>query len=171
MVSTSLILAALLAGAAQDRPDPAPITPFPTDEELVATFAAAHPTAQVLTLQPTPAPPLGSRVLSRKMCGTARIEGRIEPFVVLSQWRDPAIDDTIVSTFPGGPRPIPETAGWKARTSFPVLIDHNGEGEIDRHDRNLAVMARHAALMVCQDLRAPEGVQWVIKPEAADPVR
>lgn len=165
MLSTSLVVAALLLGAVQDRPTPTPVTPFPTDEELVATFTATHPTAEILTLEPAPTPRAGAHVLFRRICGVARVDDRIEPFAMISSWQDPAIDDTVKLVLPGAPPQPPAVAGWKTRTSFPILVDSNGDGEIDRADRNLAAMGRLVALTSCPNLRPPEGVTWMVKAE------
>ena len=165
MLSISPVLAALLVGAGQDRPGPTPVTPFPTNEELTAAFATAHPEAEILTVSPSPTPTAGALVQFRKLCGVARVDDRLEPFSVTSTWNDPATGDTVTLILPGAPPRPPAVAGWKTRTSFATLADHNGDGDIDRIDRNLAVMGRLGALMSCPDLRPPEGVTWVIKPE------
>ncbi len=170
MFSMSLIAVALLTTAGQERPAPAPLTPFPTDDDLTTAFASAHPDAEILSLSPSPTPASDAGVQYRRICGLARVDDRIEPFSVVTTWNDPATSGSV--TLVGAPPRPPVVAGWKTRISFATLVDHNGEGEIDRVDRNIAVMARRTALMSCRDLRAPEGVTWVIEPEPhPDPAR
>ena len=143
--------------------DPRP--PRPTDDELMSAVHAERPAASILSMDFRESNRGGARI----GCGVIEIGGHAEPFSVIAAWKEPS--GIVITVNGGAPRPEPP-AHWAIRISVPSRSDHDGDGDIDRTDRNYDVVDRMQAKMWCNDLQPPAGVVWAMELEPdPDPVR
>jgi hypothetical protein len=159
-MSPGLILVlGLMAQDMAERP------PRPSDDAMLAPLLEQRPGARVVSID-FHEPPRGG---GRTACGLLDIEGTIEPFALLAAWQDSRPPVVIQH---GAPRPSPEPAGWRLHNIAAERPDRNGDGVVDRGDRNGNTLSRKLALAVCDDLQPPQGVTWATEMEAdPDPVR
>lgn len=159
----STVLAAYLALGFPQTADTRP--PRPSDEQMLAAVHAERPDARILSHAFKDTPRGGGRV----GCGLIDVADTVEPFSVFAAWTDRT--GTVVRV-EGAPPPEPETPHWMVRVSAPSHADHNGDGDIGRHDRNRDVLERLGARMWCSDVQPPEGVVWAMELEQdPDPAR
>jgi hypothetical protein len=173
----SSVLAALVAlvlpqDAATER------LPRPTDDALLAALQAKAPGARIVSSEFHDTPRGGARA----GCGLIEIGGEIEPFHILTSWKEalperaPVVvmitqgEDGVERRHPDGPLPA-EPAHWRTWINAPVLEDLDGDG-VDRRDRNRAISERRMALLMCKTLTRPGGEAWVTEFEPdPDPAR
>lgn len=145
MLTLSLIAAAV--GLLQTAPNPER-PPRPTDEQLLSALLAERPGARLLS-----STFVDTRVGARSVCGTAEINGAMEPYSLSAAWLD---------------------GQWKLSVTAPGKPDWDADGDIDRDDRNLNTAYRKLALILCRDLNPitpPNGVTWVLtaEPDPSEP--
>ncbi|MCS6625561.1 hypothetical protein N0B44_21855 [Roseibacterium beibuensis] len=142
------------------EPDPAPVRSSrtyrvtesatrPSDEEALDMLREGSPTARVLSYRFRDA--LRG---ARTACGLVEINGKPEPFNIMTSRREDA-----------GP--------WRTRVVAPVHGDRDGDGDVDRLDRNRDVADRRLALIFCNDhdpITEPDGADWQLEFEP-DPDR
>lgn len=141
---------AVLALFPADEPQP----PRPTDAQLIAELVSARSGIDVLNYSvQTFADGAGHAV-----CGTARIDGRIEPFSVSTMWgpswlREPADPD--------GHNPVREPDHWIVMTIAPGASPAEGIVATPQGRRQWDALARKQTLSLCPDLKAPQDTLWV----------
>ncbi|MFN3669481.1 MAG: hypothetical protein ACK4VY_09250 [Brevundimonas sp.] len=130
----------------------------PTDEQLIAALREQRPEAQILYHAFEETSQGGGRV----GCGMIEIGGTVEPFAVFTAWD---FGSQSVVRMDGAPPPPPEEAQWRIFVTAPTQADRDGDGAVDRSDRNGNVLDRKLALAVCDDLQPPSGVTWAVELE------
>ena len=157
------VLAAFLALGIPQTQEPRP--PRPTDAQMLAAVQTERPDARILSHAFKEPPRGGGRV----GCGLISVAGTVEPFSVFAAWSDRG---RAVIRVEGAPPPEPEAPHWMVRVNAASHADHNGDGEIDRHDRNRDVLERMGTRIWCRELQPPEGVVWAMELEPdPDPAR
>lgn len=135
--------------ATQGREQPAPRPdPRPSDEQMLAMVTEGRPNARILSYRFRDV-----RRGGRAGCGLVEVDGDPEPFHVSTG--------------------LPEVgASWRTRLRAPTHGDRDGDGDIDRADRNRDIADRRLALIFCEQdpIAAPEGVEWRLEIEP-DPDR
>ncbi|QTC91859.1 hypothetical protein [Brevundimonas goettingensis] len=138
----------------------------PGDDQLIAAVQTERPAGRILSQDFKESPRGGARI----GCGLIEIEGHIEPYSVMAFWETPS-GTTVYLTSPDGARlpgqgdRTPEPAHWDITVSAPGRADNDGDGDIDRMDRNRDVMSRLHTRTLCRDLHPPAGVVWSMEIE------
>lgn len=161
-----LLLTAYLtqaAAAPTERP------PRPSQEQLLAAVLDETPNARIVSSSFEPG----------RGCGLIEIGGTLEPFAVRTAWKEdrpgaPVVSSIAVRGEDGQMREHrvdPKPPHWEIIAVAPSRTDFDGDG-MDWRERNMDVLARRTALLMCPALTAPEGTVWNVEPESdPDPVR
>jgi hypothetical protein len=169
-------MAALLAMVAPQTPVAQP--PRPSDARLLEAVLAETPGGRILSSAFGPTPRGGGW----NGCGLIERDGVIEPFAVLTLWKEAQTSAVIISRITTRdedgrpvtheiPPPPAESSQWAVSVSVAKNRDLAGDG-IDRFDRNMDVLSRKRALASCPDLVPPAGVVWAVDLEPhPDPAR
>lgn len=158
-----LALMMVLIQAESERP------PRPTDDVLLAAVRSDNPAAEILSHSARDA-----RDGARVICGTARVNGQVEPFHALAIWdRSGGLANVIVNGDTGQPLRPAEPDHWKVSAVLPEHQDDDGDGVQTRYERNIDALDRKLTLQVCRDLTPPERTVWTTEiernPDPAQP--
>lgn len=156
MIPAGLVLVlGLMAQDMAERP------PRPSDDAMLARLLERCPGSRVLSIRFHETPTGGSR----GACGLIDIDGAIEPFALLAAWAE-SRPPVIVQE--GAAPPPPEPAGWHLYDIAPEHADGNGDGVLDRAERNIDTLRRKLALSSCErgsPIVQPPDVHWTLELE------
>ncbi|WP_332677642.1 hypothetical protein [Brevundimonas sp.] len=127
---------------------------------MLAQLLDGRTGARVLSISFRETPLGGGRVA----CGLIDIDGTIEPFALFAAWQ-PIRPPFVLQE--GVPPPPPEPAGWRLSDVAPKPADQNGDGVIDRAERDINTLGRKLALATCEEITPPPGVRWALELERA----
>ena len=135
--------------------------PRPSDDVMLAQLLERRPGSRMLSIHFSETPRGGGRAA----CGLIDIGGVVEPFALLAAWQD--VQPSVILR-EGEPPPLPEPAHWRLVDIAPNHTDTNGDGVLDRGERNTDTLRRKMALETCKrsgPIVPPPGVSWNLEIE------